>query len=304
MSIEWSLVFFTLFAGLAAGVFVMIAFIEWKVLAPKQIGLGEALKPADEAKIRSAAILRQIRFPGAVLTLAALIIGGVSSVLHLGHPERIFGALEKPGSGIFLEAILICLFGLIVIFYIAALRRGASDIVCRLLATLGAIPALTLAFALGATYAMPSRPAWDMNELVYIYATSALAMGGFCVATLLSGFKDFKDFKPSQGLIPFFGLPLAFQIPSTAMYIIRLTEAPYPDASRSAARVLMGDLAPLFWIGVVIVGLLIPFIIMIRTTRFNYPLDKMRYGLMCVLIGGIAFRALMFLLGSPVRQFF
>ena len=60
MSIEWSLVFFTLFAGLAAGVFTGIAISEWT---------GGAVK--------------EIRFAGAILTLAALVVSGGSSVLSL-----------------------------------------------------------------------------------------------------------------------------------------------------------------------------------------------------------------------------
>jgi anaerobic dimethyl sulfoxide reductase subunit C (anchor subunit) len=41
-------------------------------------------------------------------------------------------------------------------------------------------------------------------------------------------------------------------------YLIHLAVAPYPDVTRSAARVLAGDLAPLFWGGLVLLGLLVP----------------------------------------------
>ena len=278
MNIEWSLVFFTLFAGLAAGTFIIIAASEW----------------------RSRGVVKQLRLSGAALTLAALIIGGVSSVLHLGHPERIFGALEKPGSGIFMEALLMGLFGLFVIFYLAALRRGASDIVCKLLATLGAIPALALALAVGATYMMPSRPAWNTVGLPILYLVSAVVMGCFCIATLFSGRKEYNAASVLNKMSMW---ALWLQTGLTTAYIGYLAKAPYYDYSRSAARVLMGDLAPLFWIGVVLLGILVP-IIIIANAEKSKSLAKMRYGLMCVLIGGIAFRALMFSLGSSVRNFF
>jgi len=274
MSIEWSLVFFTLFVGLAAGVFAGIAISEWT---------GGAVK--------------QIRFPGAVLALASLVIGGVSSVLHLGHPERIFGALEKPGSGIFMEALLIGVFGLLVVFYLLALRRGASEFVCKMLATLGAIPAVWLAFAVGQTYMMPSRPAWDIGVLPVLYLSSAAVMGCFCIASLLSGRKEYTN--TSSTSVAFLG----FQTGLTIGYLLSLSSASYPDASRSAARVLVGDLAPLFWIGVVLLGILIPLIIITRAAK-SKSLANARYGLMCVLLGGIAFRAMMFSLGSAVRNFF
>jgi len=277
MSIEWSLVFFTLFIGLAAGVFAGIAFSEWTGVSVKQV-----------------------RFPGAVLTLAALVIGGVSSVLHLGHPERIFGALEKPGSGIFMEALLMGVFGLIVIFYMLALRRGASELVCKLLSTLGLIPAVFLAAAVGHTYMMPSRPAWDTVILPVMYFMSAAVMGCFCIATLLSG-REERPSAPTWYIIPV--VFLIMQAASIANYLVYLTNAPYPDASRSTARVLMGDLAPVFWIGVVVLGFLVPGFIMLRAKKSG-SLAWARYGLMCVLLSGIAFRVLMFSLGSAVYNFF
>ena len=277
MSIEWSLVFFTLFTGLAAGVFTGIAVSEWT---------GGAVK--------------QIRFPGAVLTLAALIIGGGSSVLHLGHPERIFGALEQPGSGIFMEALFIGLFGLIVIFYLLALRRGASELVCRLLATFGMIPAVLLAFAVGYTYMMPSRPAWDTLILPFLYLASAAVMGCFCIAALLSGREEHP---PASALGTISAVFLGFQMGLTVVYLGHLTAVPYPDASRSVTRILAGDLAPLFWIGIVLLGFLVPAFILLRAKKSGSP-AMARYGLMCVLVAGIAFRAMMFSLGSAVRNFF
>ena len=277
MSIEWSLVFFTLFVGLAAGVFTGIAISEW-----------------------TGGSAKQVRFPGAALTLVALAIGGVSSVLHLGHPERIFGALEKPGSGIFMEALLIGIFGLIVIFYLVALRRGASNLVCKLLATLGAIPAVWLAFAVGQTYMMPSRPAWDAWILPILYLASAAVMGCFCIMALMSGWEEHP---PASAMSKISIEFLGFQTGLTLGYIGYLSSAPFTDASRSAARLLTGDLAPLFWIGIVILGILVPGFIILRAKKSG-SLAKVRYGLMCVLIGGIAFRAMMFSLGSAVRNFF
>ena len=276
MNIEWSLVFFTLFAGLAAGVFAGITVAEWT---------GKA---------------EHIRFPGAVLTLAALVVSGSSSVLHLGHPERIFGALEHRESGIFMEALLMGLFGLIVIFYLLALRRGASGLVGRLLATIGLIPAALLAFIVGATYMMPARPAWDTWLLPVVYLASAGVMGCFCIAMLLSVRKE----HPAAPALSKISLAfLAIQMVLTAAYLCYVAFAPYPDASRSAARVLTGDLAPLFWIGLVIVGFLVPGVIMLRAKKSESPVE-IQFGLVCVLIAGVVFRAMMFSLGSAVRNFF
>jgi len=82
-----------------------------------------------------------------------------------------------------------------------------------------------------------------------------------------------------------------------------MAAAPYRETSRSASRVLYGDLAPLFWVGLVLVGLLIP-AFLLRRARKDAPPRFASYGLACVLIAGVAFRAIMFLVGSGVRHFF
>jgi DMSO reductase anchor subunit len=276
MSIEWALVFFTLFAGLAVGTFAGVAVTEWRGTAS------------------------QVRLPGAILTLAALVISGISSVLHLGHPERIFGALGHPTSGIFLEVLFMGLFGLLVVFYLMALQRKASDASRKLLATLGVIPAALLAFAVGYTYVMPSRPAWNTMILPLLYMTSAAVMGCFSIAVLLSRAKDAVTANSLSKITMVF---LGIQAVLTVAYIGHLTRAPYADVTRSAARVLGGDLGLLFWAGLVLIGLLAPMLIMIRAKKSGEIIGAST-GLLCVFIAGIAFRAMMFSLGSGVRYYF
>jgi DMSO reductase anchor subunit len=276
MSIEWALVFFTLFAGLAVGTFTGVAVTEWRGIAAP------------------------VRLPGAILTLTALIISGISSVLHLGHPERIFGALGHPASGIFLEALFMGLFGLLVIFYLMALQRKASDASRKLIATLGVIPAALLAFAVGYTYVMPSRPAWNTMILPLLYMTSAAVMGCFSIATLLSRTKDAVTAASlSKTTMVFLGI----QSVLTAAYVGHLALAPYADVTRSITRVLGGDLALLFWAGLVLIGLLAPMLIMLRAKKAG-SIAGASTGLLCVFIAGIAFRAMMFSLGSGVRYYF
>jgi anaerobic dimethyl sulfoxide reductase subunit C (anchor subunit) len=276
MSIEWALVFFTLLACLSVGVFAGVAVSEWK---------GHA---------------QTVRKPGAVFALVALVASGLSSVLHLGHPERIFGALGHPTSGIFLEALMMGLFGLFVVLYILALRRKAADGVRKGLATVGMVPAVCLAFAVGYTYVMPSRPAWDTLILPLLYLASAAVMGCFAYAGLAARRGDGENPENPKGrsggkaALAF----LLIQAALTAGYVIYLTLAPHPDATRSAGRVLAGNLAPLFWIGIVIFGLLAPGWLAARAKSGAW------LGLLCVLLGGVAFRVLMFAVGSSVRAFF
>ena len=91
--------------------------------------------------------------------------------------------------------------------------------------------------------------------------------------------------------------------------------APYQDFSRSVTRVLTGDLALLFWGGVVVLGLAVPALVS-GMKAFSLPaasqgdgtatLTKpsiIAAGLACLLVGSVAVRMLMYLLGTSVQSF-
>lgn len=317
MSIEWPLVFFTLLVGLGCGTFVgSVVMTEWQ---------GKAV---------------QIRPASLIVALAALVLGGLSSVLHLGHPERIFAALGHPTSGIFLEALMIGLVGLDIIIYLIALQRKAGGRTRKIIGTIGIIPAVILAFAVGYSYVMPSRPAWDTLILPLFYVASAGVIGCFSLSVLIGLAK--RTGKAAQGAldsnlapipdttaavtmeaaaaagettvtaaVPIKGatlIALAIQAVLLMAYLIHLAVAPYPEATRSATRLFSGDLAPLFWLGLVVVGFLLPIMLIAqlytrKAGRIPF-LTLVNLGLASVLIGGVSFRVLMFSLGSSVIKFF
>jgi anaerobic dimethyl sulfoxide reductase subunit C (anchor subunit) len=286
MSIEWALVFFTLFICLSVGTFLgAVVATEW---------WGKAA---------------QVRLPGAIVTLVTLGVGGFSSVLHLGHPERLFGALGHPTSGIFAESTMIGLFGLDVLIYLWAMRKGLPDQTRRRIATVGTLPAVMLAFAVGDTYVLSSRPAWDTLILPTLYVVSAAVMGCFSLSLLVAHSKSADAATETAPVVDLATLvALAVQGVLLIAYLVHLAIAPYPDETRSATRVLAGNLAPLFWIGLVLIGLLIPFVL---TTKFRTKISanlsslaSAKLGLICVLVAGVAFRVLMFSLGSSIRHFF
>jgi DMSO reductase anchor subunit len=281
MTVMWTLVFFSLFAGLGAGLFVAVVATEWR---------GKA---------------ENVRLPAAATALVALIIGGISSVLHLGHPERIFGALNHPGSGIFLEMLFIGLTGLGIVVYLLMLTRGSSDSSRRAEATVAAVAAVVLSFQVGHTYVMASRPAWDTIILPLLYMATAAVMG--CAA--LSFFTALKKDEESTRRSAWATLiALAVELSLVIAYVAHLSSAPFADASRSASRVLSGSLAGLFWAGLILCGLLVPIVLswLLRSQKAGRlsPLTGAAIALAAVIGGGVAFRALMFALGSGVKQYF
>ncbi|HWR41234.1 MAG TPA: DmsC/YnfH family molybdoenzyme membrane anchor subunit [Patescibacteria group bacterium] len=284
MSIQWPLVFFTLFVGLGCGTFVgSVLLTEW----------------AGKAK--------QIRTISSMIAIVALGIGGIASTLHLGHPERMFGALAHPTSGIFMESTMIFLLGLTIVVYLLAIRRNASEPVCKSIGTIGIVLGVVLAFVNGDAYVMASIPAWNTWILPVLYVISAALMGCFSTGILIARAENADA--TALAVIKKAALAiLAIQTVLLAAYLGHIAIAPYPDATRSMARILTGNLALLFWGGLVLAGLLAPAALMTRfymnKARNISALATVQLGLACVLVAGVAFRVLMFSVGSSVRQFF
>jgi anaerobic dimethyl sulfoxide reductase subunit C (anchor subunit) len=282
MDIQWPLVFFTLLTGLGAGTFAVVAAGEWR-------GKSE-----------------RTRMPGAITALVALFAGGVASTFHLGHLERIFNALGHFGSGIMLEMLLVGLTGLAALVYIVMLRTGYSAQIRKIVAAIGLVFAVITSFAVGYSYVLPARPAWNTLLLPLVYLASAVVLGCFTmyVWTVLR-----KEDAPTLMTMNRATLiALAVQAFLILAYVVYLAAAPFQNPTRSVTRILIGDLAPVFWIGLVLIGILVPFFLTIQflTTKkpsFS-PMQAAVAGLICVIVGGLAFRAPMYLLGSSIEQFF
>lgn len=299
MDIQWPLVFFTLFIGLGCGTFAgSIIITEW---------FGRA---------------KQIRMLSSIIAIVALGLGGMASTLHLGHPERMFGALGHPTSGIFMESSIIFLMGLDILIYLLALRRNVSGQTCKIIGTVGIVLAIALAFVNGDTYVMAARPAWNTLVLPVLYIASAAVMGCFSLNLLLLRTENYDktaitatetaattEATATTLMINRASLAaLAIQAVLMIAYLVHIAVAPYPDMTRSVARVLLGNLALLFWGGWVLLGLVVPAALMTKfyakKAKNIAPLTSVKLGLACVLVAGIAFRMLMFSLGSSIRQFF
>jgi len=280
MGSEWALVFFTSLVDLGTGLFIALCINEWF------------------------SINEEVKNKGAVSVLIILALGGFSSVLHLGHPERIFGALGHPTSGIFIESSMIGLTGLCVIAYLYALKRQATKQTLKTITLIGAIPAAILAFAVGDSYVMEARPAWDTLTIPFVYLASAGLMGSLAYTALLSNPSEALMAKMKR-IIQVMVLLQAFTIMA---YLIALGSADYPDASRSVGQVLTGGLATLFWGGMVVIGLVIPMGLASLKSHVSDTIalssSPFILGVICAFIGAAVYRLVMFNLGTPIWQFF
>ena len=139
MEIQWSLVLFTALTGMGGCMFACVAADEF---------LGRAKAAA---------------FPAAVAALVIAVVGGLASVTHLSHPDRIMGALSHPTSGIFTEALLVGCLCVCVVVYLVLVKREAAA---------GARKAVA-----GESYLMEARPNWCSQLLPLGYLLTAVSEG-------------------------------------------------------------------------------------------------------------------------------
>lgn len=291
MDIQWPLLIFSVLLGLSSGMYVFI-------------GIGEIK-----------GVFKEVRFKGALIALILLALGGCASVFHMGHPERAVHLLANMGSGLSMELIAVALMGIAGFIYLFLAKRsnGASKIVGVIVGILG----LALPYITGASYLMAARPAWDSITLPLSYLGAALAAGFLLMSALVllsSKAQEEGRFALTLALVG-----VVVMILTIVAYLIWVAIAPYQDAQRSLMRLISGDLALAFWIGVVVVGILVPAILtFIARGKLSTSQDKtstdsaqsskglgasLILACVCVVAGSAVLRAIIYLIGSSVEQF-
>ncbi len=153
MEIQWSLVLFTALTGMGGWMFACVAADEFLKKAPSNA------------------------FPASVVAIIAMIAGGLASVTHLSHPDRIMGALGHPTSGIFTEAVLVGLACVFIAIFLVLVKRNVSSSARRVVAVIGAIIGVVLSFSAGASYMMSAQLSWDTVLLPIGYMATSIPLG-------------------------------------------------------------------------------------------------------------------------------
>jgi len=258
MEIQWSLVLFTIFAGAGAG---MLAFA----------GVGEFFNASKNS-----------RLVAAICAVVLLIAGGISSLLHLGNPANVMAAATNLGSfsPISLELIFLGACVLVALVYLVLVARGV-DSATKIVGVIGILVGVVFAYVSGHGYeVIAAKPAWATPTLTLSYLFSALALGGFLFLLLQVVFKDDAASIKKVGLIV-----LVVAALETIGYIAYGALTP------------LAENALIFWIGAAVIGGLIAAAAGVLIYMKNN--QAMVYiGVLAVLIGGIAFRAVMWLAGE------
>lgn len=265
MEIQWSLVLFTALASCGTWLFTGVALDE----------------------IRS--LTKQTNWLAALLALVLAVAGGIASVTHLSHPSRIMGVLAHPTPGIFLEALLIGLFVVCVIVYLVLLKREANAGARKAVAITAAIIGIIFSFASGYSYMMDARTTWNTITLPLGYLGFGAA-SGFALYMMLCAIK-----KESSEAIKLAGLE------TTLGGILTLIFGLFFGFVSGAAT---GSAAAIFWVAIVCGGAAPALCGLLGRTKADNALTMA--GIACAggIIGSIAFRAVMWMVGTAVANYF
>lgn len=289
MSVQWPLLIFSVLLGVSSGISVFLGVAELK---------GK---------------FKEVRFLGALIALICLAVGGFASALHMGHPERVVHLLGNMSSGLSKELIVVALVGIALVIYVVLSKKDYPQ-ASKIVGVAGACLGLILPLVAGASYLIAARPAWDSVTLPLMYLGVGLGMGMLLMAglVLLKGLSLEEKkcaLKLALGAV-------VLMIASSLAYVAWVAVAPYPDPTRSIDRLISGDLAMLFWLGVVVLGLVVPAVLTALTyknianeqdesamSRSAQYAGWLFAALACSAIGAVCLRVIMYDLGTSVESF-
>lgn len=282
MAIQWPLLIFSVLLGVSSGAMIFA-------------GIGEI-------KGR----FKNVRFILGVVAFAAVAVGGCASAFHLGHPERALHILGNMGSAFSRELFAVGAMAVVSLVY-AVLAKKSFEGAAKVFGIIGAVVGVVLPLVAGATYVMAARPVWDTFLLPVMFLGTGVGMGFLlaCALVFMKGDEDDKRFALTLALAGVVVMAVAM-----VLYVAWIAMAPHADESRSIMRLVAGDLALAFWLGVVVVGIVAPIAVAVLVRKklaANGAADSaagmLWAALACAIAGNVALRVIMYLVATSVEQF-
>ena len=269
-------------AGASAGAFLASAYIERKY--------------PDAVRMRVAGRILVPIFIG-----IGLVMLMVDAEAGLHNPLRFIFLIMNPGSVMTLGVYFICVF--MPVALIEAVLELLKKDVPRWLTVIGDVFAFAVAaytgFLLGV---VDAYPLWNNAILPVLFVISALASGLAAVnlcGLILDRENIEKMFDLKKGHVV---LGAAEIIALVVMFII--VASGDPQGAASIQSMLTGGFAGMFWIGLVLVGLLMPLLIganALRASEGSQSSVALEYASECgVLVGGFMLRLLVVLAALPI----
>ena len=297
MELQWPLIIFTTLVAWSCGVF----------------GAQAVLALGGEGK--------RVQLPALITSVVLLAVSGVAVFFHLQHWERIFNGFGHITSGITQELIAIVVFVVVAVVYFAMLRKSEDGgTVPKWLAVAAIAISAILALVCAHSYMMAARPAWDTVVWPLVELCEAAALGTLTVMALQAALEDGVASKMG-GMAAIVGtvvntvasvaLVAVWQASSSSFanvgYHYDPTHPTHPLIDAAAeTNVLSGELAPLVWLGIVVVGALAPIACAVLANRKGGKswLALGAAGAACAIVGAVCLRVVFYELGLSVFMFY
>ena len=295
MELQWPLIIFTTLLAWSCGIFAMQGVLAFE---------GEGKK---------------VQLPALIASVVLLAISGIAVFFHLQHWERIFNGFGHITSGITQELIAIVVFIVVAVVYFAFLRKSDDGgTVPKWLAVIAIVISAVLVIVSAHSYMMAARPAWNTVVWPLAMLLSGFAAGSLTVLAMLAAKSDESSYGGKVALgatalsaVASLALVAVWQASSGSFanvgYHFDPTSptAPLVDVA-AETNVFAGDLAPLVWIGVVVVGVLAPVACAILGQKKGGKswLALGAVGAACAVVGAVCLRVVFYELGLSVFMFY
>ena len=272
-------------AGASAGAFLTSAFVE--------------VKYPESVKMRVAGRIIAPIFLGIGLVMLML---DAEAGLH--NPLRFFWLIANPGSVMTLGVYFICVF--MPVALVSALLEVLKKPVPKWLTWVGIVFAFAVAaytgFLLGVVKAFPL---WNNAVLPILFVVSALS-AGLAATSLVGLLVDRERFEQMWLIKKSHVILSAIEMVVLATMLV-IVSAGSVEGAASVYTLVAGQYAPAFWGGIVLLGLVAPFIIegypVFITKRVETSMTSMVVSVIGeagVLVGGFMLRLLVVLSALPV----
>ena len=273
-------------AGASAGAFLTSAFVE--------------VKYPESVKMRVAGRIIAPIFLGIGLVMLML---DAEAGLH--NPLRFFWLIANPGSVMTLGVYFICVF--MPVALVSALLEVLKKPVPKWLTWIGIVFAFAVAaytgFLLGVVKAFPL---WNNAVLPILFVVSALS-AGLAATSLVGLLVDRERFEQMWLIKKSHVILSAIEMVVLATMLV-IVSAGSVEGAASVYSLVAGQYAPAFWGGIVLLGLVAPFIIegypVFITKRVETSMTSMVVSVIGeagVLVGGFMLRLLVVLSALPVQ---
>jgi formate-dependent nitrite reductase membrane component NrfD len=220
--------------------------------------------------------------------LIIAVVKGGTHLIYLGKPWRFWRIITRPNSSWlargFIFVMLFILFAALQLVFSYWLPGGAAETVFKVLAGISAfIVTVYTGFVLKTVKAVPF---WDSALLPVLFVLCGV-LGGFGLSVIIALNGGNINLEAAET-----GSRWLLVI-NALLIIVYLWSASHREATgkQSVMEQIKGSNSPVFWIGIVVLGIIIPVIIAFSSyfiTHVSSPL--LIFGVACEILGGLALR--------------